>query len=228
LLLKYALPIHRKYGIPGHVSLVASQIGIPRNVPGSSYNGMMILNRDELQMLVREGWGISCHGMNHIHITEDNVDQELFQSRIVLENATGLPVTMFCLPSDNSHFPIVHDRGPAAGYAANMTIYDRVNSFDGDLMALGRVPLHTEYPPPFYSAYDQYKRIHQAMDAGGWIIDYAHCPMPGKAVHPRKDCTTEELEQRFATVRQLGGDAVWLAEPNEVAAHLLEQRKQMQ
>lgn len=226
LLLKHALPIHRKYNIPGHVALVASQIGGPHNVPGSSYDGMMILNRDELQMLVREGWGISCHGMNHIRITEDNVKEELFRSRSLLEEATGMPVTMFCLPGDNAHFQIVHDRGPAAGYVANLTIYDRVNSFDSDLMALGRVPLHTEYPPPFYSAYDQYKRIHQAIDAGGWIIDYCHCPTPGKAIHPSKDCTIEQLEERFATVCRIGGDDVWLAEPNEVVEHLLNQSRQ--
>ena len=56
---------------------------------------------------------------------------------------------------------------------------------------------------------------------GGWVIDYCHCPMPGKAVHPAKDCSLEELEQRFATVRRVGGDGVWLAEPNEVVAYLL-------
>ncbi len=43
-LLEHALPVHRKYGVPGHVSLVAGQIGVPRSVPGSSYDGMMILS----------------------------------------------------------------------------------------------------------------------------------------------------------------------------------------
>jgi hypothetical protein len=59
------------------------------------------------------------------------------------------------------------------------------------------------------------------MDLGGWIIDYCHCPLPGQAIHPWKDCTAEELEQRFATVRRVGGDDVWLAEPNEVVEWLL-------
>jgi hypothetical protein len=60
------------------------------------------------------------------------------------------------------------------------------------------------------------------MDRGGWVIDYCHCPMPGKAVHPWKDCTLEELGERFETVRKVGGDEVWLAEPNEVVEFLLE------
>ena len=50
--------------------------------------------------------------------------------------------------------------------------------------------------------------------------------MPGKAVHPWKDCTAEELEQRFATVRRLGGDDVWLAEPNEVVEYLRTRERQ--
>ena len=226
LLLKHALPIHRKYGIPGHVALVASQVGVKRNVPGSSYDGMMILSRDRLKMLSREGWGISCHGMNHVYISEKNVEEELFLSRLTLEKATGFPVKMFCLPGDNSHFKIVHDRGKEAGYAANLTIYDRINRIDCDLMALGRVPLHTEYPPPFYSEFDPYKRIHQAIDEGGWIIDYCHCPMPGKPIHQAKDCTTEQLEERFATVRRVGGNDVWPAEPNEVVGYLLDKSKE--
>ena len=223
-LLEHALPLHRKYGIPGHVALVASQIGVPRNCPGSSYDGMMILSKDQLADLRDEGWGISCHGMNHILITEDNMQEELFDSRLRLEQSTGQDVTMFCLPGDNAHFPIVHEHGAAAGYVANLTIYDRINTAESDLMALGRVPLHMEYPPPFYSSFDPYKRIHQAIDAGGWIIDYCHCPMPGRPIHPWKDCTAEQLESRFETICRIGGDDVWLAEPNEVVADILSQR----
>jgi len=72
--------------------------------------------------------------------------------------------------------------------------------------------------------FDPYKRLHQAMDRGGWIVDYCHCPMPGKPIHPAKDCTAEELEERFRTVTRIGGDEVWLAEPNEVMAYLLAAR----
>ncbi|NCO93253.1 MAG: hypothetical protein GW880_18220, partial [Armatimonadetes bacterium] len=42
-LLEHAVPLHREYGIPGHVCFVASQVGVVRDVPGSSYDGMMIL-----------------------------------------------------------------------------------------------------------------------------------------------------------------------------------------
>jgi hypothetical protein len=85
--------------------------------------------------------------------------------------------------------------------------------------------LHTEYPPPFFSRFDPYKRLHQAADCGGWVIDYCHCPTPGKAIHPAKDCTLAELARRFETVCRVGGDDVWLAEPNEVVDYILKGMK---
>jgi hypothetical protein len=219
-LLEHAVPLHREYGIPGHVCFVASQVGVPRDVPGSSYDGMMILSREQVHELAKEGWGASCHGMTHAHITGDNVDFEVYQSRTRLEESLDMPVTMFCLPGNNDHWPVVRDHAVAAGYTSILTIFDDVNTGNTDLLRLRRCPLHTEYPPPFYSRFDPYKRIHQAIDRGGWIIDYAHCPTPDKPIHPAKDCTTQELAQRFETVRRVGGDDVWLAEPNEVVEFL--------
>ncbi len=216
LLLEHVLPLHRQYGIPGHVCLVASQIGVPRNVPGSSYDGMQILSRAQIHDLRREGWGVSCHGLTHAAISDANARPEVAEAKAVIESALGMPVDIFCVPNDNHSYPAALKAAGAAGYHAIMTIYDKINTADTDPFRLGRCPLHTEYPAPFFSAFDPYKRIHQARDAYGWIIDYAHCPMPGKAIHPWKDCTIAELEQRFAAVRRIGGNDVWLAEPNEV------------
>jgi len=227
-LLRYALPIHRKYGVPGHVSLLGSQVGVVRDVPGSSYHGMQILSREEVDSLRKEGWGASCHGMTHVPINSANVRAEVFESRILLEEKLGIPVEMFCLPGNNDHHEIVRQHAKEAGYNSIMTIFDDVNRPDVDLMRLCRCPLHTAYPPPFYSTFDPYKRLHQAIDCGGWIIDYCHCPMPGKPIHPAKDCTTQELAERFETVLRVGGEDVWLAEPNEVVQYLLLQREGVQ
>lgn len=219
-LLEYVVPLHRAYGFPGHVALVASQIGVPRNVPGSSFEGWMILSRAEIEALCAEGWGVSCHGMTHGPITPETADYEVRQARLALEAALGRPVTIFCVPGSNENYPAARAVAPAAGYHAIMTIYDEVNAPPFDLWRLCRVPIHTRYPAPFYSVFDPYKRLHQARDCGGWIIDYCHCPLPGKPVHEAKDCTLQELQQRFETVLRVGKDEVWLAEPNEVVAHL--------
>jgi peptidoglycan/xylan/chitin deacetylase (PgdA/CDA1 family) len=225
LLLEHALPVHRRYGIPGHVALVASQVGVARNVPGSSYDGMMILSRDQIHALCAEGWGVSCHSMTHATITATNAQTEVVAARKTLADAIGLPVTIFCVPGSNDCYPASRAVAAGAGYDAILTIYDDINTLDSDLLRLCRCPLHTEYPPPFYSRFDPYKRLHQAMDAGGWVIDYCHCPMPGRPIHPHKDCTVEELEQRFNTVRRMGGDDVWAAEPNEVVEYILRHRR---
>ena len=221
---EHALPVHREFGIPGHVALVATQIGVLRDVPGSSYNGIMILSKEQIQQLCIEGWGVSCHSMTHAGIGPENAEFEVVESRKVLEEALEMPVTMFCVPGNNDSYPASLAVAEQAGYQSILTIYDDINTIDTDLLRLCRVPLHTEYPPPFYSAYDPYKRLHQAIDNNGWVIDYCHCPMPGKPIHPWKDCTLEQLHQRFETVCRIGGGEVWLAEPNEVVQFLLERR----
>jgi hypothetical protein len=200
---------------------VSSQIGVPRNVPGSSYHGMMILSKAEIHGLVREGWGVSCHSLTHCGVTDENAQTEVVEAKRVLEEALELPITIFTVPGTNDGHPPARKVAAQAGYKAILTIYDRVNTQDSDRMSLGRVPLHTEYPGPFFSVFDPYKRIHQAIDWGGWIVDYCHCPMPDKPIHPAKDCTTQELEERFQKVKEIGGNDVWLAEPNEVVNWLL-------
>lgn len=243
-LLEHALPLHRRFGIPGHVALVAGQVGVPRDIPGSDYNGMMILSRAEVDTLCAEGWGVSCHGLTHAAIGPDNARREVVESRAVLERALGRAVGIFCVPGNNRSYPAALAAAPEAGYRAVMTITDLVNvpgalgrvhpSGDrpgppGDsgppgVFTLGRVPLHSQYPPPFYSTFDPYKRLHQAAEEGGWVIDYCHCPLPGRAVHPWKDCTLEELAERFEAVKRVGGGAAWLAEPGAAVAWLSGER----
>jgi hypothetical protein len=241
-LLDHAVPLHRRYGIPGHVALVASQVGVPRNCPGSSYDGMMILSRAELDQLRLEGWGVSCHGHTHAGITPENAAYEVVAARRVLERTLERDVPLFCVPNNNESYPAALAVAAEAGYSAVLTITDMVNLPAGmaqvhpsgpapvsptdrrppatGVLQLGRVPLHTEYPPPFYSRFDPYKRLHQARDVGGWVIDYCHCPVPGQAIHPWKDCTAEQLQERFEAVRGVGGDEVWLAEPNAVVDYI--------
>ncbi|MGQ9732364.1 MAG: polysaccharide deacetylase family protein [Candidatus Zipacnadales bacterium] len=224
LLLDHALPLHREFGIPGHVAVLSSQLGVPRSVPGSSYEGMMILSPDEIHALCEEGWGVSCHSMTHAAITDENAQREVVEARQQLQQALNMPIRIFCVPGSNDSYPAARRVAIKAGYDAILTIYDDINRPDVDLLRLARTPLHTEYPPPFYSTFDPYKRLHQAADAGGWVIDYCHCPLPGRTIHPWKDCTVEELRARFETVLRVGGEDVWLAEPNQVVEHLLRVR----
>ena len=219
-LLRHVVPIHRRFGIPGHLALVAGQIGVPRNVPGSTFDGWMILSKEQIHELAAEGWGISCHGMTHARITDENAGHEVVEARKVIRNALDMPVTTFTVPGNNDSYPPALAVAAGAGYDAIFTLYDAVNTRETDLLRLHRTPLHTEFPPPFYCRHDPYRRLHQARDLGGWVVDYCHCPTPGRPTHPWKDCTTEELTDRFETVLRVGGNDVWLAEPNEVVEYL--------
>jgi hypothetical protein len=219
-LLKYTAPIHREFGIPGHVALVSAQLGVKRDVPGSSYHDFMILSPKQMRGLIDEGWGASSHSMTHVGVTWENSDVEVIEARKVLADALGHDIPIFTVPGSNHGHPPSIEAAPKAGYDAIMTIYDWVNTKSTDLLWLGRCPLHTEYPGPFYSAFDPYKRLQQAESVGGWIIDYCHNPRPDTPIHPAKDCTTQELRARFEAVKEIGGDDVWLADPNEVVEFL--------
>ncbi len=220
-LLKHAVPIHREFGIPGHVAFVSAQLGIPRNVPGSSYHDLMTLSPDQMKGLMKEGWGASCHSMTHVGVTAENAEVEVVEAGKVLADKLGVDIPIFTVPGSNHGHPPAIAAADAGGYKAIFTIYDKVNTFDTDLLWLGRTPLHTEYPGPFYSQFDPWKRLQQAQSTAGWVVDYCHLPLPDTPVHPAKDCTSQELRARFEAVKQFGGDDVWLAEPNEVIDFLL-------
>lgn len=227
-LLDFAVPLCRRYGIKGHVALVSSQIGVKRNVPGSTFHDMMILNREEVGVLAKEGWGFSCHSMTHASTTMENAQVEVIDARKTLADAIGQPISIFTVPGANAGHPASLTFAEKGGYSAIMTIYDWVNTKGTDLAWLGRCPIHTEYPGPFYSKFDPYKRLQQAKALGGWVIDYCHCPQPKHPTHPAKDCTSEELEARFKAVHEIGGDDVWIAEPNEVVEYLLRDEESRQ
>ena len=72
---------------------------------------------------------------------------------------------MFCVPGSNESYPAALKVAEAAGYNSILTIYDDINGIDSDLFRLNRVPIHTEYPPPFYSKFDPYKRLPGNGDA---------------------------------------------------------------
>lgn len=220
-LIDHVLPLHRKYKIPGHVSIVAGEVGRRRNIPGSSYNGMQILNKRQIWSLISEGWGVSSHSYTHVKVTPDNAEKEMGDSKKRLEDILGIPIDVFCIPGNNDAYKIVKNRAKKYGYKAVMTIVDGVNIPGFNWLNLKRVPLHSYYPKPFYSEFDQYKRIQQAEELGAWIIDYCHCPTPDKPIHPNKDCTLKQLELRFEAIASYNtrGDG-WIDEPTRILNYL--------
>lgn len=224
-LYKYAIPLHRRYGVPGHISLVASQVGVPRNVPGSSFHEEMILNREQIDELIAEGWGVSCHSMTHAGINEKNARYEVVESRKVLEDTLEREIRMFIVPGSNASYPASRQVAEEAGYTSILTLWDAVNTPETELLRLHRTPLIEEHFEPFFCEFDPYCRLHQARDMGGWVIDYTHIARPRHEMKsPPKEISDTHLQQRFEKVLEVGGDDVWLADPNEVVDFLLQQQ----
>jgi len=224
-LLKYVLPLHRQYQLPGHVCVVAKEIGKVRNCRGSDYNGLRVLSKKEINALAGEGWGVSNHSMTHSRIKPANARSEVIDSKKIIEDLLGIPITLFCVPRNHRSYRPAVRVAKKAGYCGIMTIIDGVNSDPISLMKLFRCPLISRGPEPFLSAFDPFHRIQQMRMVGGWLIDYCHCPMPEAPINEAKDCTTEQLEARFRAVTEIGENDVWLAEPNEVVKHIRESKK---
>ncbi len=221
---RFAIPMHKEYRIPGHVEVVVGQLGEIRKIGNSSFNGFRHMNADELRDLLARGWGVGNHSWSHEIITPETVDREIGQAKMVLEEALGEAIILYCSPGDNTNMADhVLEACRRYGYLGAMSLTDALNLPVDELFWINRTALHDHYYPPFYSAFDPYRNIRQAQELQGWLIDYCHCPLE-RAIHPNKDCSEAQLRQRLETVLTEGGDAVWCAMPEEALSYHLMRR----
>ncbi len=229
-LLAHALPIHRRYSIPGHLVAVAGQLGEIRHVPSSTYSGKCRhLSGAQMCALIAEGWSVGDHSLTHGDLNDDPFG-EVIESKRVLEQAIGQAVNLFHLPGADYSFAPAARYLEEAGFLAVFFADDRVNDRDPELFGLSRTLVYvTEGQPfaplydPFPRDYDPYHRLHEALACGGWIVDITHLVSP-EPIAPWKDTTPEILAARFACVRSVGADREWTAEPEEVVDYIIMRR----
>jgi len=209
---RFAVPILDRYGVPGHLEVVAGHLGVVRNLGASSYNGYHHMGGPELREMLARGWGVGNHTWTHEIVRPDTVDLELGKAKEVIEAAIGQPISIYCSSGDNTNMSDhVLEGCRKYGFIAAMSITDGLNRpDDADLLWLDRTFLHTQGYGPFFSEFDPFRGLAYAKRERGWVIDYCHCPLE-QAVHPNKDCSAAELEDRIATVCAEGGSDVWLA-----------------
>ncbi|HTL31197.1 MAG TPA: polysaccharide deacetylase family protein [Tepidisphaeraceae bacterium] len=209
---RFAVPILARHNAPGHIEAVVGHLGIERQIGQSSYNGFHHMSGPQMREMLDRGWGVGNHSWSHMVVNADTADIELGKAKVVLEEAIGEPITVYCSCGDNQNM----NAGALAacrkfGYLGAMSITDALNRPDDeDLMWMNRTFLHEQGYGPFFSAFDPFRNIALAKRDNGWIIDYCHCPLE-KAVHPNKDCSEAQLRERIETVVSEGGDEVWLA-----------------
>jgi len=229
-LIDHALPVHQKYGVPGHLVMVAGQLGQLRDIPSSTYHDLRYhLSPPQMRDLMQEGWSVGDHSMTHGDLNVDTYT-EVVESKKLLEEAIGEPVNAFHLPGANFSFAPAARYLEEAGFLAVFFANDGVNSFDPDLFALSRTLLYVVEGEPFcplYSpfprVYDPYYRLHEALDSGGWIVDITHSvePVP---LALWKDGTPDILDARFDCLRRVGDGREWAAEPEEIIDYILMRR----
>jgi peptidoglycan/xylan/chitin deacetylase (PgdA/CDA1 family) len=219
---RFVVPAHEEFGFPGHVEVVAGQIGEVRKVGRSSYNGFRHMKAAELRDLVARGWGVGNHSWSHERV-EDDLERELEHAKDAIEDAVEKPVTIYCAPGNNDNMvPPILDACRRYGYLAAMSVTDGINLPADELFWLNRCTIHHEMPAPWFAQFDPWRRIRQAQEAGGWVIDYCHCPLE-EPVHVSKDVSYHEHRQRFEAVRTEGADA-WFAIPEDVIDYHLVRR----
>jgi peptidoglycan/xylan/chitin deacetylase (PgdA/CDA1 family) len=229
-LIDHALPVHQKYRIPGHLVMVAGQLGQMRDVPSSTYHGVRRhLSARQLRDLMREGWSVGDHSMTHGDLNI-NTYTEVVVSKQMLEEAIGQTVNLFHLPGADFSFAPAARYLEEAGFLAVFFADDCLNSHDPDLFALSRTLLYMiEGEPacslydPFPRVYDPYHRLHEALDIGGWIVDITHSIEP-EPLAAWKDATPAVLDARFDCLRRVGHGREWAAEPEEIVDYILVRR----
>lgn len=111
-----AVPIMEKYGHKAVFYLVTKYLDTPH-----------LLNRDKALELQAKGHEIESHTLLHRALTglnDDELRSDLVESKRILEELTGTPITHLCYPG-TAHSQRVRDAARAAGYET-ATIMDPV------------------------------------------------------------------------------------------------------
>jgi peptidoglycan/xylan/chitin deacetylase (PgdA/CDA1 family) len=130
-----AFPIMHEMGFVGSIYIYVDHVG---------ENGFV--NTEQIQALADDGWEIGNHSMSHSDLTKDHsiLDFEVQQSRLTLEQATGVKVYTFAYPygkTDDFVIEFVSD----SGYLAGMGLGLRWEHTLETLFDLDRIEVQGDY-----------------------------------------------------------------------------------
>lgn len=115
---KYVLPLLRKYGYPGTFSIYTNKIGKTGGRPGLTWEQLKVMVADPLVT-------IAAHSVSHPEdlrkLTDDQLRQEIFESRELLESQLKIPIQYFTYPA-GFYDERVSKMVAEAGFKAAMTM----------------------------------------------------------------------------------------------------------
>jgi len=222
-----ALPVHEQFGFPGHVDVVAGQLGRPRDCFQSSLNGYQHMSTDELRRLLDRGWGVGNHSWSHyVYPCQPGLDlyREVVWSKYRLEDMLNHPVRIFTIPNDTFNYEPVLDL-VKAHYLACASIEGAPNRDGFDLYRIGNCVVASGGFRPRPGWPEDLKTEHLDLEflCGSWLYETTHlCLWNVPQAH--KCVTPEYLTRRFDMLREISGGKLWAATPDNVIDYELLRR----
>jgi peptidoglycan/xylan/chitin deacetylase (PgdA/CDA1 family) len=138
---EYAWPELRRHGFPAMVYLLSGYLGKPSSWYAADNRATpMLMDRDRILELRREGVDFGSHGVSHVKLGEADevtVHEELSGSKRELEELLGEEVRHFCYPY-GSHTLETVEAAEAAGYTSAVTCQRAAATREFDPLALPR------------------------------------------------------------------------------------------
>ena len=222
-----ALPVHEAFGFPGHVDVVAGQLGQPRHAFQSSLNGYVHMSAEELKVLLEKGWGVGNHSWSHfVYPCQPGLDlyREVVWSKYRLEDAIEHPVRIYTIPNDAYNYePVLELVKPH--YLACAYIDGGPNREGFDLYKIGNfmVAVGDIRPRPGWPEELMTGKLNLDFLRGAWLYETSHLCM-WNVPQTHKCITPEFLTWRFAELRDISEGKLWAARPDDVIDYELLRR----
>jgi len=223
-----AYPIHQKYNIPGHLDVVAGQLGQRRDCFGSSMNGIFHLGIEHLKFLISEGWSVGNHSWSHfVYPRQPGLDmyREVIYSKYYLEDKLGVPITHFAIPNDNYNYEPALPYIKQANYNSCQAVDGGVNCDNVDLLkisnfmiASGKIKSRPGWPEKLLTENITFEDIKN-----GWLCETTHLVQP-HPIQDWKNVSCEDLERRFVKLLEITDKKMWAAVPEDIVDYILLRR----
>ena len=222
-----ALPVHEKFGFPGHVDVVAGQLGQRRNALASSLNDYMHMSAEQLKELLQRGWGVGNHSWSHyIHPCQPGLDlyREVVWSKYRLEDDIAHPVRIFTIPNDTHNYPPVIDL-VKQHYHACADIAGGLNRDGFDLYKIGNCMVASGEFRARPGWPQEYKTENLTLDyvKDGWMYETSHLCM-WDVPQDHKCVTPDYMTARFEKLNEISNGKLWAAKPDDVIDYELMRR----
>ena len=222
-----ALPIHEEFGFPGHVDVVAGQLGRPRDCFGSTLNGYVQMSPDELKVMLERGWGVGNHSWSHyVYPCQPGVDlyREVVWSKYRLEDMIDHPVRIFAIPNDTYNYPPVLDL-VKQHYLACAYVEEAPNRPGFDLYRIGNINVAAGAIKPRPGWAEELRTPNLSIEflQDTWQYETSHLVM-WNVPQDHKCVTPEALTQRFEKLRDISEGRLWAAKPDDVIDYVLLRR----